>query len=326
MPRRPLGLLITLALGLLMAPLATSQPPTGKVYRIGSLGVGASIPEVGAQFWEEMRRLGYIPGHNLFFEPSWAETPEQLPARAAELVARQVDLIMTLGTPATRAAQQATATIPIVFGMAADPVGTGLVASLARPGGNVTGLSLFTAELGSKRLELLTEAGLPLSRVAVLFNPTNPASEPQWHAMSAAGTALGIQLYPVEVRDPPELEDGFRAMTQERVTAVMVLQDPLFLRQRHQLVGLAARTRLPMISPWREVAEAGGFMSYGEDPADLIRRAAVYVDKILKGARPADLPVERPMKFKLVINLKTAEALGLTLPPTLLFQADEVLR
>ena len=202
----------------------------------------------------------------------------------------------------------------------------GLVASLARPGGNVTGLSLLSPELGGKRLELLKEAGLPLSRVAVLCNPANPAFEPQWREMSAAGVALGIKLQPVEVRDPTEFEGGFRAMTQERVTALIVLQDALFVSQRHQLVELAARTRLPMLSPWREVAEAGGFMSYGANPSDLVRRAAGYVDKILKGAKPADLPVEQPIKFELVINLKTAKALGITIPPTLLFQADKVIQ
>jgi putative ABC transport system substrate-binding protein len=210
--------------------------------------------------------------------------------------------------------------------MAADPVGTGLVASLARPGGNVTGLSLLTPELGSKRLEILKEAGLPLARVAVLVNPANPASEPQWREMSAAGVALGIQLQPVEVRDPPELDGRFMVMSTEGVTALIVLQDPLFISQRHQLVELAARTRLPMISPWREVAEAGGFMSYGAGPSDLGRRAGAYVDKILKGAKSADLPVEQPTTFELVISLKTAKALGLTIPPTRLFQATEVIR
>jgi len=208
----------------------------------------------------------------------------------------------------------------------ADPVGTGLVASLARPGGNVTGLSLLSPELGGKRLELLKEAGLPLSRVAVLFNPANPAFEPQWKAMSAAGVALGIPLQPVEVRDATEFEDGFRAMARERVTALIGLQDPLFVSQRQQLVALAARTRLPMLSPWKEVTEAGGLMSYGANPSDLFRRAAGYVDKILKGAKPADLPVEQPMKFELVINLKTAKALDLTIPPILLFQADKVIQ
>ena len=180
--------------------------------------------------------------------------------------------------------------------------------------------------LGGKRLELLKEAGLPLSQVAVLFNPANPAFEPQWKAMSAAGVALGIPLQPVEVRDATEFEDGFKAMARERVTALIGLQDPLFVSQRQQLVALAARTRLPMLSPWKEVTEAGGLMSYGANPSDLFRRAAGYVDKILKGAKPADLPVEQPMKFELVINLKTAEALGLTIPPTILFQAAEVIR
>jgi putative ABC transport system substrate-binding protein len=332
MTRRTLTLLMTLALGFFMAPLVAEAQLTGTLWRIGYLSPYHPASPIDLARFGAFRRglleLGYVEGQNIIIEYRSAEGKDyQLVDLAAELVRLKVDVIVTGGsTPATVAAKHVTKTIPIVFGMAADPVATALVASLARPGGNVTGLSLLTPELGSKRLELLKEAGLPLSRVAVLFNPANPASEPQWKEMSAAGVALGIPLQPIEVRDPTELAGRFMAMTTERVTALIVLQDPLFISQHRQLVELAARTRLPLISAWREVTEAGGFMSYGADPSDLLRRAARYVDKILKGTKPADLPVEQPTQFELVINLKTAEALGLTIPPSLLFQATELLR
>jgi putative ABC transport system substrate-binding protein len=330
--RRTSILIVTLALGILIAPVVADAQPPGTMWRIGYLSPYHPASPIDVARFEAFRRglleFGYVEGQNLSIEYRSSEGKDhQFFDLAAELVRLKVDVIVTGGsTPATVAAKNVTKTIPIVFGVAADPVGTGLVASLARPGGNVTGLSLLSPELGGKRLEILKEAGLPLSRVAVLFNPTNPAFEPQWSEMSAAGVALGIQLQPVEVRDPTEFEDRFRAMINKRVTALIVLQDPLFISQRQQLVELAARSRLPMLSPWREIAEAGGFMSYGANPSDLFRRAAGYVDKILKGAKPADLPVEQPIKFELVINLKTAEAMGLTIPPTLLFQATEVLR
>ena len=329
---RTLGLIIICTFSLLMAPLAAKAQPPGKRWRIGYLSPYHPASPIDVARFEAFRRgllvFGYVEGQNILIEYRSSEGKDhQFFDLAVELVRLKVDVIVTGGsTPATVAAKNVTKTIPIVFGVTADPVGTGLVASLARPGGNVTGLSLLSPELGGKRLELLKEAGLPLSQVAVLFNPANPAFEPQWREMSAAGVALGIPLQPVEVRDATEFEDGFRAMARERVTALIGLQDPLFVSQRQQLVALAARTRLPMLSPWKEVTEAGGLMSYGANPSDLFRRAAGYVDKILKGAKPADLPVEQPMKFELVINLKTAEALGLTIPPTILFQAAEVIR
>jgi putative ABC transport system substrate-binding protein len=330
--RRTSILIVTLALGILMAPVVADAQPPGTMWRIGYLSPYPPASPIDVARFEAFRRglleFGYVEGQNLSIEYRSSEGKDhQFFDLAAELVRLKVDVIVTGGsTPATVAAKNVTKTIPIVFGVAADPVGTGLVASLARPGGNVTGLSLLSPELGGKRLEILKEAGLPLSRVAVLFNPANPAFEPQWSEMSAAGVALGIQLQPVAVRDPTEFEDKFRAMINKRVTALIVLQDPLFISQRQQLVELAARSRLPMLSPWREIAEAGGFMSYGANPSDLFRRAAGYVDKILKGAKPADLPVEQPIKFELVVNLKTAKELGLTIPPSLLFQADEVIR
>jgi putative ABC transport system substrate-binding protein len=326
------GCIVALTLSLLVAPYTAKAQSPGKMWRIGYLSPYPPASRIDVARFEAFRRglleFGYVEGQNILIEYRSSEGKDhQFFDLAVELVRLKVDVIVTGGsTPATVAAKNVTKTIPIVFGVAADPVGTGLVASLAQPGGNVTGLSLLSPELGGKRLELLKEAGLPLSRVAVLFNPANPVFEPQWREISAAGVALGIQLQPVEVRDSTEFEDGFRVMAREGVTALIVLQDPLFVSQRQQLVALATRARLLMLTPWREVTEAGGLMSYGANPADLFRRAAGYVDKILKGAKPADLPVEQPTKFELVINLKTAKELGLTIPPTLLFQADEVIR
>jgi putative tryptophan/tyrosine transport system substrate-binding protein len=321
--------IMTLALGVLAAPLAVVQP-AASIARIGFLGNSSptfASPLVEA-FRHGLRERGWVEGQNLAIEYRWAEgSVERLPALAAELVHLHVDVIVTIGgTPASLAAKHATDTIPIVMAVGADPVGTGLVASLARPGGNITGLTLFVPELEGKRLELLKEAVPGLSRVAVLANPVNPATARALRATEVAAQALRIPLQLLEVRDPSEFESAFAAMAGAQTDALIVLPDPMLAAQRPRVVELAAQNRLPVMYAFREDAEAGGFMAYATNFPDLLRRAAGFVDKILKGAKPADLPVEQPMKFELVINLKTAKALGLTIPPTLLFQADEVIR
>ena len=323
------GCIVTLTLSLLVAPLAAEAQPPTHVHRIGVLAGGTTSgrdPYVEA-FLEGMRALGYVEGQHLVLEYRGAEGQyERLPALAAELVRLQVDVLLVVITPAALAAKHATTTIPIVMAGVGDPVGSGLVASLARPGGNVTGLAALSPELAGKQLEFLKE-GLPtVSRVAVLWNPANPVHARQVRAAEVAAQALGVQLHRVEARGPEAFDGAFAAMTRVHAGALLVLGEPMFSQHRSRLAELAAINRLPAIYRIREHVEAGGLMSYGPSLPDTWRRAVTYVDKILKGAKPADLPVEQPMKFQLVINLKTAQALGLTIPPTLLFQADEVLR
>jgi putative ABC transport system substrate-binding protein len=251
---------------------------------------------------------------------------ESVPRFAADLVRAKVDLIVAWGTTAVTAAKQATRTVPIIFVAVGDPVGTGVVASLARPGGNITGLTNISTELSAKMLELLKEVVPGLTRVAVLRNPTNPVSAPQLRWTEVAAGSLGMQLQVVDVRDPKELEGAFSTMSRERAGGLTVLADPMFLSQRTRIADLAARTRLPAMFNVRQYVEAGGLMSYGPSLADLWRRAATFVDKILKGARPADLPVEQPTRFELVINLRTTKALGLTIPQSILIRADHVIQ
>jgi putative tryptophan/tyrosine transport system substrate-binding protein len=322
MTRRIVGLFVTLAFTLLVAPLAAEAQPPTKVYRVGSLRVGTSIPEDSAQFREEMRRLGYVPDHDLFFEPAWAETAEQLPARAAELVARKVDLIMSFGTRATRAAQQATATIPILFIVDNDPVQSGLVAGYARPGGNLTGLVRGSYE--DKLLELLKEAVPGVVRVACPCRHRGPS--PHLDAARRLGLELldldGLALQDFDAQHPEALERFFSAA--QRAGADAILGPDVIARHHGRLGELAAQSRLPAIASRRRFAASGGLLAY-EAQWDASQGPAL-VDKILKGRKPADIPVEQPMKFALVINLQTAKALGLTIPPTLLFQATEVIR
>jgi putative ABC transport system substrate-binding protein len=313
-----------------MAPLAADTQPIGKVWRIGVLA--SSPPAVNAPFleafWHRLRELGYVEGQNLAVESRWSHGQvEAVPALAAELVRLHVDLIFAGGTTASLAARDATQTIPIVFVGVADPVGAGLVASLDQPGGNLTGLSTQNAELGPKRLELLREVSpRPVSQVGVVFDPLDAGHVLGLRELEGPTRALGLTLRPVEVRSPDAFEGAFARMTSKGVEAVVVLAGPLTNTHVTQLVHLTARTRLPAIYGRRDYVEAGGLMSYGVDFPDMNRRAATYVDKILKGAKPADLPVEQPMSFELVINLKTAKDLGLTIPPALLFQATEVIR
>src|SRR5262249_51097316 len=321
------GSIVTLLVSLLAVPLAAAAQPSGQVYRIGFLST-APLP---AHLWEALldglRERGYREGRNLVFERRFSEgKAERFPALAAELVRLRVDCIIVPTTPAALAAKHATQTIPIVMTTAIDPVGGGLVASLARPGGNLTGLSVLAPELSGKRLELLREVGASLTRGAVLWNAANPANAAAWHETQAAAGALGLRLHAQAVRGPQDLEGAFALTAQARPEALLVLEDALINMHRPQIAAFVMQQHLPSVFVHKEWVVAGGLMSYGPSLPDLFRRAATYVDKILKGAKPADLPVEQPMKFELVLNLKTAKALGLTIPPMLLFQADEVIR
>jgi putative ABC transport system substrate-binding protein len=328
---RTLGaLLVTLALGLLVAPLAAEGHQAGKLYRIGHLML---LPrELLTPFIDALetglRDLGYVEGRNVLIEHRSAEgRAERLPDVAAELVRLGVDVIVAGVNPGIAAAQHATTTIPIVMVYGADPVGRGFIASLQRPGGNITGGTIDVgAEMYGKNLALLREAAPGASRVAFLWNPAFPGIAPYVKTMEHATRQSGVRFQSVKVEAPREFESAFAAMAEERAEALVVFGDPLTFAHRGPLTELAARYRLPAIYPYREFADAGGLMSYGPNLPAFWRRAASYVDKILNGAKPAELPVEQPMKFELVINLKTAQALGLTIPPTLLFQADELIR
>ena len=320
-----------LVLVLLTAPLAANAQSATKVHRLGWLS-GASPPSgpdprVEA-FQQGLRDLGYVEGQNLTIEYQYAEgNVERLPDLAAELVRLHVAVILTDSTPATRAAKQATSTIPIIMaGVGVDPVEAGLVASLARPEGNVTGVAALGPELWEKRLELLKEAVPRLSRLAVLWNPANPGNVLCLRAVQAVALAMGVQLQPLEVRDANAFEHAFAEIAQETPDALLTCWDSLTLDHARPIADFAVRSRLPTLTTIREYVQAGGLMSYGTSIPGQRRRVAYYVDKILKGTKPADLPVERPMKFELIINLKTATDLGLTLPPTLLILADEVIR
>ena len=317
----------TLAGGLLAAPLAAEAQPAGKLYRIGFLG---SVSAFGYAKQVEalragLRDLGYLEGKNIVIEYRWAEGKyDRLADLAAELVRLKVDVLVTHGTPAGLAAKRATTTIPIVIATSADAVTSGLVASLARPGGNVTGSSYFVPELNAKRMEFLKEAFPHTRRMAVLLNPDNPAMVPILQALELTAGSLKVALQQFAVRGPNEFDGAFSAMTKSQVDAVAIIEDSVFQANAGAIAGLTVEKRLPSTG-FKEFAEAGGLMAYGPSIPHLFRRAAVYVDKILKGAKPADLPVEQPTKFELVINLKTAKALGLTIPPSLLQRADQVI-
>jgi putative ABC transport system substrate-binding protein len=315
----------------LAAPLAAEAQQAAKVARIGYLGPNlAASPHLPEAFRHGLRDLGYVEGRTVVIEYRDAEGKfERLPALAAELVALKVDIIVAGGTPQPLAARQATGTIPIVFAGAVDPVGSGLVASLARPGGNITGLSLLTPELVGKCLEQLKQAVPGVSRVAVLWQPGGlgeRTDKDMLKGAEVAARALGVGLQIVEARGPADFDRAFSDMTRARAGALTVLPSNMFFNERRRLVDLAAKNRLPAVYPLREYVDAGGLMAYGSDLADLFRRAAFYVDKILKGAKPGDLPIEQPTKFELVINVKTAKALGLTIPDSLLRRADEVIQ
>jgi len=325
-----LVLRVTLMLGLLAAPLAAEGQSAGRIYRVGVLSIGSGqMTPIRARFLDilthGLRQHGYTEGRNLAIEWRFAEgRPERLPALAAELVRIKVDVIFAFTPEEAVPARNATRTIPIVFAVG-NPVAEGLVASLARPGGNVTGVASVSAELSAKGLELLKEVVPTVSRVAVLVNPVNPTHPAVMKEVEAAARALGVELQPLEVRRASDFASAFQAATQARAGGLIVLNDSLFVGERVQIAGLAARTRLPAVYGFREQAEAGGLMAYGIDLWDQYRRAGTYIAKILNGAKPADLPVEQPTKFELVVNLKTAKALGLTIPPSVLARADQVI-
>jgi putative ABC transport system substrate-binding protein len=321
----------TVAGGLLTTPLDAGAQQSGKIYRIGFLAPGSSSDLRIRRFFEAFRNslgeLGYVEGKNITIESRWAAGKyDRLPGLAAELVRLKMDVLVTNAVPAIRAAKEATSTIPIVMAGVVDPVATGLVASLARPGGNITGLSVMTPELVGKQLEMLKEVVPKASRVAVLWNPANLGNAPQLKAAEVAARTLGVRLQPLEARGPSEIDSAFAAMTKEGTDAVVVLVDVMFIDQRSRIANLAATHRLPAAHGTPESVEAGGLMVYGPSFLYNYRRAAVYVDKIFKGAKPADLPIEQPTKFDLVINLKTAKALGLTISPSLLARADEIIQ
>lgn len=314
------------AIVLFISPASDAQPAR-KVYRIGFLGATSPTgyaPQVEA-FRAGLRDLGYIEGKNLVIDFRWAEGDyARLPELATDLVRLKPDILVTHAGAGTRAAKQATTTIPIVMGVAGEAVAMGLVSSLARPGGNVTGSSFFVPELNAKRLEVLKAAIPRLNRVGVLLNPDNPANVATVRSMEQTAKSLGVQLQSVEVRRPGELEHAFAAFAKERMDGVAVYDDAMFIAEAAGIADLAKKNRLPTIG-FNEYARAGGLLGFGVDFPDLWRRAARYVDRIFKGARPADLPVEQPTKFELIVNLKVAQALGLSISPPILARADQII-
>jgi putative tryptophan/tyrosine transport system substrate-binding protein len=318
-----------LTLGTVAAPLAVRAQQTAKVPRIGVLGVKATDPvEVRRleTFRQGLRELGWIEGKNIALEYRWTEGDSgRLPHLAADLVRLNVDLILARSSIFVQPVKDATSSIPIVFVLHADPVGLGHVASLARPGGNITGLAILQTELGPKQLQLLSTVVPDAKRIAVVWDPNTPSHTPGLKALQEAARALRVQLQAVGVRTVAELEGAFSVTARARAQAMLVLASADFTVERYRLAGLAMKYRLPAMFGARDHAEAGGLMSYAADFDDLFRRSARYVDKILKGTKPADLPVEQPTKFELVINLKTAKALGLTIPQPLLLRADQVI-
>jgi len=321
--------IVALALGVLVVPFAAEAQQAGRVYRIGYLGPTspAAAPHLTAAFRDGLRDLGWVEGQNILIEYRWAEgSADRLPVLAAELVRLKVDLIVASSTPGALAAKSATREIPIVFQMVSDPVASGLVASLAHPGGNVTGWSNILPKMSGKLLQLLKEAVPGASRMAILWSPANPGKALEVKEMQAAAPLLGVTLQSLEVPAPKDLEAAFSAMTRGRPDALITLDDAVTVSRQQRIVEFAAKSRLPAIYQVREFVDAGGLMSYGLYSVRQYRRTAIYVDKILKGAKPADLPVEQPTQFELVINLKTAKALGLTIPQSLLNRADEVIQ
>jgi putative ABC transport system substrate-binding protein len=332
MRRSIIGFVIILALGILSVPFSSDAQRRGKVYRIGFLtAFSLSLPFPSAfkpaldAFWQQLRELGWVEGQNIVVEYRWAEGRfERLPALATELVQLKVDLILVWDGFATVAAKQATSTIPIVMAFSLDAVELGFVASLAHPGTNVTGLTAMTTDLNQKRLEILKETVPGSSRMTTL--ECKGVGGQSWAAMQGTARALGIQLHRLGVREPDDYEGAFAAAISERAEAMVVFQCYFNVFNLQRVVDLASKYRLPAIYNMGEWVHAGGLMSYGPSFLDMFRRAATYVDKLLKGAKPADLPVEQPTKFELVINLKTAKALGITMPPSLLLLADEVIQ
>jgi putative tryptophan/tyrosine transport system substrate-binding protein len=324
---------LTAAVVLLLFAVAlatAAAQPAEKMPRVGYISPGSPSDPVRQRrldaFRQGLRDLGYVEGQSIAIESRWAEGKyDRYPALAADLVRLKVHVIVAVGGRASQVAQQATRTIPIIMSVVIDPLGAGLVSNLARPQGNVTGISMMAPDLIGKQFEVLKEVLPEVFRVAVLWNPANPSSASQVREAELAARTLRLRLQSLEARSPQEIDSAFAAMTSERAGALVVLLDAILVNQRRQIADLAAKRRLPAVYAVREYVEAGGFISYGSNPLELERYAATFVDKILRGAKPADLPVEQPSKFELIINLKTAKALGLKIPPSLLVRADQVI-
>jgi putative tryptophan/tyrosine transport system substrate-binding protein len=320
---RVLGVVSLLAL---FAFADLGAQPAGKVPRVGFLHPGAPPNSSADVLTRSLRELGYVEGRSIAIEFRWAEGRlERLPGLAAELVRLKVDVIVVGSTPAIRAVAQATKTIPVVMTVVADPVASGFVTSLARPGGNLTGLTLISPELSGKRIELLREAAPRLTRLAVLWNPSNPSHGETLKESETRARTLGLHTMPVEARRAEDIDRAFTTIARERASALFVLDDVLLFEERQLIAEMALRNRLPTVFGISGFVEAGGLMAYGAKQSDLYRRAALFVDRILKGAKPANLPIERPTSFELVINLKTAKTLGLTIPDALRLRADRLL-
>jgi putative ABC transport system substrate-binding protein len=323
------GFASVLAFGLLAAPFAAESQQAKKIPRIGFLASFSSEQLAGRLpgFQQGLREHGYVEGKNIIIEYRYgAGRNERLPELAAELVRLDVDILFVQGTPAAHAAKKATRTIPIVIGNASDPVGTGLIASLARPGGNITGLSDFNFEVVTKRLELLREVVPSASRIAVLWNPTNPTNPLQMKQIQAVAPGAGVTVISIEAKKAEDIDHAFGLIGKKRADALLVFGDPMLGTHQNRIIELAAKNRLPAIYADIQATDAGGLMSYAVNFGDLYRRAVTYVDKILKGAKPADLPVEQPTKFELVVNVKTAKQIGLTIPASVLYRADKVIQ
>jgi putative ABC transport system substrate-binding protein len=319
------ALLGSLVLGLVGAPLIAEGQPAGKVYRLGML-LARERPTLVEAMRQALRELGYVEGQNLVIEVRHAEGRfERLPASAAELVRFKVDVIAATGSEGVQAAKDAAHTVPIVMTYVGDPVARGFAASLAHPGGNITGVANLAEELDTKRLELLKEVAPRIARIAVLWNPPQPAHATQLKNLEAAAQALGVQLQPVAVRTSEDLDGAFSAILRERAGAVTMLGSLLHSQNLERIAELARKAKVPAISYNLEFPGVGGFMAYAAKEEDIFRRAATYVDRILKGAKPAELPIEQPTKFELVVNMRTAKALGLTIPPSVLVRADQVI-
>ena len=317
--------LLTSLAGVVAAPVGVHAQQPGKVYRIVGLWTNPS-PQMEDVLWQGLRELGWVEGQNFIFERRYSEgRNERHAAHAAELLRLQPDLIIANGTPATLAAKEATTTIPVVFVLVADPVGAGLIRTLARPGGNITGIAASGPEILGKHVELLKDAIPALSRVGVLINSPFSVHVAARPVVEAAAQNLGLRLTYVEVRTPEDIDGAFAEISREKLTTVLILPQPLAFAQRARLAQLALAHRVATAVGWREAAEAGALMAYAAPIAEFLRRAPYYINRILRGAKPADLPVEQPTKFEFTINLKTAKALGLTIPPSLLARADHVI-
>jgi putative ABC transport system substrate-binding protein len=323
------GIGFIIALGILLGPLAAQAQQTGTVYRIGFLGNSTAALEANlvAPFREGLRDLGYVEGRNVLIEYRWAEGKyDRFPALIGELLALKVAVIVTAGTPATLAVKKATTSVPLVMTAVGDPVGTGIVPSLSHPGGNITGLTAISTEMDAKRLELLREVVPSVSYIALLWNAASPLQVLAEKQVQAAAQVLRMRVLSLGVKTEEEIKSALAVMARERPDALLVLADRLLLHHRALIMDFATRHRLPGVHAYRELVEAGGLMSFGPSYADMHKRAAYFVDRILKGAKPGDLPVERPRTFELVINLKVAKALGLTIPQSVLLRGTEIIQ